>query len=412
MAWPARIPARHIRVARAAGHIADPVSRLRFLRAAAPPPHSFRRRARRNLWILGALLLPASLVPMLITRPPAKPEIVRAIAQRPAAPSQTAQPVTVWQIEQTNDSELYSNGLRISTRYSIAGPPRAYRAFPRQAAAGSATQLRSTPAGIVFHTSESCQAPFQAQETPVIKRLGEQLLEFVRRNRSYHYVIDRFGRVFRVVAESDVAYHAGHSVWADKNWFYLDLNRSFLGVSFETQTPADGGAPIASPAQLRAAAMLIEMLRSRYPIPAENCVTHAQVSVNPANMLIGYHTDWAGGFPFAAVGLPDNYRQALPSVYAFGFGYEPVWLKTASPMAPGIEQAELEVLRGAAAAGMRPAVYRQLLQHRYRDRDRAQPVTPAAPPPGDIRSPPSPVEPSPPPPAAHKKTRRHAPAEK
>jgi len=23
------------------------------------------------------------------------------------------------------------------------------------------------------------------------------------------------------------------------------------------------------------------------------CVTHAQVSVNPANMLIGYHTDWA-----------------------------------------------------------------------------------------------------------------------
>jgi len=410
MPWLARIPARHIRVAHAAGRIADPVSRLRFLRAAAPAPGSVGRRARLSLWILGALLLPASLVPVFITRPPPKPEIVRVFARRPA-PAGTAQPVTVWQIEQINDSEFYSNGLRISTRYTVDGPPRAYRPIPRHAAAPRTAEVQSTPAGIVFHTTESCQAPFEAQETPAIKRLGEELLEFVRRNRSYHYVIDRFGRVFRVVAESDVAYHAGHSVWADEDWFYLDLNRSFLGVSFETQTPPDQSAPLASPAQLRAAAMLTEMLRSRYRIPAGNCVTHAQVSVNPAAMLIGYHTDWAGGFPFAAVGLPDNYRQALPSVYAFGFGYEPVWLKSGSPMAAGIEQAEVEILRAAAAAGMRPAAYRQLLQRRYRERA-APAVIPAVPPPADTRSPPSPAAPVPPLPAEHKKTRRRAPAEK
>jgi len=42
--------------------------------------------------------------------------------------------------------------------------------------------------------------------------------------------------------------------------------------------------------------MLTDMLRKRYGIPAGNCVTHAQVSVNPSNLLIGYHIDWASSF--------------------------------------------------------------------------------------------------------------------
>jgi len=53
--------------------------------------------------------------------------------------------------------------------------------------------------------------------------------------------------------------------------------------------------------------MLTRMLRSRYSIAAENCVTHAQVSVNPSNMQLSYHVDWAAAFSFAALGLPDNY---------------------------------------------------------------------------------------------------------
>ena len=65
--------------------------------------------------------------------------------------------------------------------------------------------------------------------------------------------------------------------------------------------------------------MLTEMLRVRYRIPAANCVTHAQVSVNPSNMRIGYHVDWASEFPFEELGLPDRYAAALPSIWAFGF---------------------------------------------------------------------------------------------
>ena len=56
-------------------------------------------------------------------------------------------------------------------------------------------------------------------------------------------------------------------MWADEQWFYINLNESFLGVSFEAQTHAGQTEGVASPAQVRAAAMLTEMLRSRYQIP-------------------------------------------------------------------------------------------------------------------------------------------------
>ena len=102
----------------------------------------------------------------------------------------------------------------------------------------------------------------------------------------------------------------------------MNLNSSFIGIAFETQTQ-HGDQPSANPAQVHAARILTEMLRNKYRIPQSNCVTHAQVSVNPDNMLVGYHTDWAGNFPFLAIGLNDNYMAPPPSIYAFGFNYDP-----------------------------------------------------------------------------------------
>lgn len=362
-------PAREAHVDRIAGWIADPVSRLRFLKAAAPQPRFTRGRmlGRLRHWSLWTVLLLAFLVAFMIKLAAGKPEPPhpRLVLPRPAPASEAAKSIPVWQVEQTADSEVYSNGLRIDTRYTVPNRLRFYLAFPRDAARSGSGVPRSEPAGIVYHTTESCQAPFEAEETPVLKRLGESVLEYVRRRRAYHYLIDRFGRVYRVVAEPDIAYHAGHSVWADDQWFYLDLNNGFLGVSFEALSNPRQAAEAVNPAQVRAAAVLTEMLRSRYRIPAGNCVTHAQVSVNPSNMLVGYHTDWAAGFPFAALGLPDNYQRALPSVWAFGFDYEPDRL-LASGMSPGIEVAQQDLVRRAAAAGMRPAAYQKTLRRQYR----------------------------------------------
>jgi hypothetical protein len=277
------------------------------------------------------------------------------------------QPEEVWQVERTANSETYSNGLWIDDRYAVPNRPRGYLAFPASRTDAPAVR-RSDPAGIVFHTTESSQAAFSPEDNGALRRIGESLLDYVRRKRAYHFVIDRFGRVHRVVAEGHAANHAGFSVWADQQWFYLNLNESFFGVSFEAQTDPQRGAAI-SPAQARAGAMLVEMLRSRYRIPAANCVTHAQVSVNPSNMQAGYHTDWAFGFPFEQLGLPDNYARDLPSLWAFGFEYASGPANAAElGVYAGAARTEDHIKENASAAGIGLAAYRKSLRKRFQQR--------------------------------------------
>ena len=230
----------------------------------------------------------------------------------------------------------------------------------------SSVLLRTQPAGILFHTTESDQAPFEATQQHNLHRIGLETLLYVRNKRAYHFVIDRFGGVHRIVVESDAANHAGNSVWADSRWLYLGLNQSFLSVAFEASMQTD--QPPINEAQVHAAKVLTEMLRSKYNIPAENCVTHAQVSVNPDNMRIGWHSDWGKGFPFREVGLPDNYEQPPPSLYLLGFEYDSVYLHAIGPgIRKGLALAE-EWLRDRAAANlMSVAQYRTILHKRYRD---------------------------------------------
>ncbi len=366
-----------------AHRIHDPVEKLKYLRhATTPKPESVRRRnaarqfIRRNWHFhVAGLALIAFAIPsrMLITalgssrtRPPS---VIAADAPPVAANGMP----NVWQVEKTGSYEVYSNGLRVENEYATANEPRTYYVFERS---GNSTEplpeARFVPAGVVYHTTESHLAPFEPRQTRQLKKIGRSLLDYVRQNRSYNFVIDRFGRVFRVVQEADAAYHAGKSVWADSNFLYVNLNHSFLGIAFEAQTSGGEENPVVSPAQIHAARVLTEMLRSRYKIPAANCVTHAQVSVNPGNMRIGYHTDWAGNFPFAALGLTDNYAQPLPSLYAFGFGYDPSFLtSTGARLWKGLELAESQVQRDATLAHRSPDEYRKGLQKRYREMLRA-----------------------------------------
>jgi len=111
------------------------------------------------------------------------------------------------------------------------------------------------------------------------------------------------------------------------------------------------------------------MLRTRYGIAAGNCVTHAQVSVNPENMRVGFHTDWASSFPFAKLGLPDNYARALPSITEFGFVSDETFVQSAGTrLYAGVELAEAELVRSAAASGASVAELRKTLRQRYRTR--------------------------------------------
>ena len=112
--------------------------------------------------------------------------------------------------------------------------------------------------------------------------------------------------------------------------------------------------------------MLTEMLRSRHKIASENCVTHAQVSVNPSNMQVGYHVDWASSFPFEGLGLPDNYATPSPAISLFGFAFDASFEQRAGVrLAAGAIEADHALLEGAQAAHLSLAAYRKTLHRRY-----------------------------------------------
>ena len=349
-----------------ANRIADPVTRLRYLRQSiglARPA----RRSRSKGPILIFLLLLASL---LIAYKPSTTEARQSFVPLPRVTASGADVfATVWLVEHTKDFEIYSNGLRIDDRYTVSSDPRpAYQVYQRAAIDPTQPEWRTGPAGIVYHTTESDQARFEEDETSKLKRIGKGVLSYVQKQHAYHFLIDRFGQVFRVVKESDVADHAGMSLWADNRVIYVNLNSSFFGVAFETQTQSGQELPSANAAQVHSARVLTEMLRGKYHIPESNCVTHAQVSVNPGNMLIGYHTDWAGNFPFLEVGLSDNYTSPPPSIYAFGFDYDPTFVHhTGVRLWEGLALADDELRTQAAARGLAVAKYRSILRKKYKE---------------------------------------------
>ncbi len=377
----------------------DPADRLQFLRRNVSGPTNaplLKHMGRRVSVIsitLGILLLSAWC--WTLSRHVAAAQDQSAGPARPSG--RTRQPVRpaagkVWLVQSTAQFELYSNGLRVEEQYATSTAPRRYLAIARWAldavhsraapaklastlpdsALVSSTQWRTEPAGIVYHTTESHLAPFTEEQNESLRRAGEGLLAYVKRRRAYHFVIDRFGRVFRVVRESDYANHAGNSVWADAAWIYLNLNQSFFGVAFEGRSTPSGREPAVNGAQVYAGRILTEMLRVQYGIAASNCVTHAQVSVNPANFGVGYHQDWAANLPFARLGLPDNYELPVPSVSLFAFEAPDTLMEAGdSALTRSIEASEGEWRAAAEARGLTVESYRKELQERYRDAIRA-----------------------------------------
>lgn len=356
-----------------ARHIPDPVGRLRYLQSLAPAPvvRVSRWKLRMaigflTLLVVGIVAAPLSLRMSGASAPPARKPLpapltpaVRRVEYE-AAPS-----ADVWSVEKAGTFEAYSNGLRIENQYAVGNRPRGYVAYAIANPDAAPGEKRTDPIGIVYHTTESLQAPFEPGHNDQLKRVGESLIDYVRRRRCYNFLIDRFGRVFRIVNESDAADHSGHSVWADDRYFYVNLNDSFLGISFEAQT-GDGSSVHVGNAQIHSAAMLTEMLRSRYKIAAGNCVTHAQVSVNPSNMQIGYHVDWASSFPFEKLGLPDNYATPSPAVALFGFDFDAKYAERAGErLAGGALNADHDLALRAAAVHQTPEAYRKALHRRF-----------------------------------------------
>jgi hypothetical protein len=279
--------------------------------------------------------------------PAPRPVVAEALEALPAGVA----PASVWLVEKGETSEQYSNGLRIDTTFSVAGEHRRFRTF--EAGVGMSPETFDKPAGILFHTSESDIWPLDEAHNEKLRDSSHSLLRYLKRNLVYHYLVDRFGRVYRVVDEESKANHAGAAVWSRENAVYLNLNHAFLGICFETRWEGGKALPITA-AQLAAGRGLTDYLRQRFTIPGDMCVGHGIVSVNAKTHLIGHHLDWARGFPFAAFGLPDQYARALPSVSLFGFTYDDPFLSVMGEPWPGVREAE-QILAGEAARQGKPA---------------------------------------------------------
>jgi hypothetical protein len=348
-----------------AASIRNPVRRLRYLRKAAGSlPISKRRRTVGRLGA-GFALLAAILLSTAVLWTASPPTVEARTVVPVPRPAITESPPQVWLVESKADHEIYSSGLRVETSATVRTRPR--RWIRLNLRTDDIATGGGSPAGIVYHSTESHIAPFAAAENRRLRLAGVSVLDYVHRNRSYHYLIDRFGRVHRVVDERDAAWHAGASIWGSDSEAWLNLNHSFLGVALEATTGGEMSTrdPI-TPAQSHAVKTLTAMLRARYSIPAENCVTHAQVSINASSQLLGYHTDWASGFPYAAAGLPDNYALPLTAVRTFGFGYDADFLSSGAAAWTGLALTEERVKQDAASAATPVPLYRSLLNKRYR----------------------------------------------
>ena len=275
-------------------------------------------------------------------------------------------PDKVWFVKKEGNFELYSNGARILTDYETDNHARNYILYSKDDPLQELNlPVQHNIVGLIFHTTESELVDFKPDKNSDLLRHSQGLLGWVKKEKSYNYVIDRVGQIHRIVRDEQAADHAGHSIWSDEKYTYVSLNESFLGIAFESSIEADVTDQLTE-AQVVAGRQITAILRSKYNISDTNCTTHGLVSISPRNMLIGHHTDWAHNFPFAAMGLSDKYSVLPASVSLYGCGWEDeVLTKMGGNLWAAVKPAETAFLARAEKLDLSPDELRKQMKERY-----------------------------------------------
>ncbi len=107
-------------------------------------------------------------------------------------------------------------------------------------------------------------------EASSVEHAIEQLCEH---QVSSHYLIDEDGKIFELVDENNVAYHAGVSYWRGVE----GLNQTSIGIEFINSAPFEKKFEIA---QMQAGLELCKYLIAKYQIKAEQVVGHSDIAYN------------------------------------------------------------------------------------------------------------------------------------
>ncbi len=101
---------------------------------------------------------------------------------------------------------------------------------------------------------------------------------------SSHFLIDEAGKIFELVDENDVAYHAGVSFWAGVD----GLNKNSIGVEFINSEPF---LKKFTKEQMQAGVELCHYLIEKYKIEPRNIVGHSDVAYSKETGLLNRKQD-------------------------------------------------------------------------------------------------------------------------
>lgn len=101
---------------------------------------------------------------------------------------------------------------------------------------------------------------------------------------SSHFLIDEAGKIFELVDENDVAYHAGVSFWAGVD----GLNKNSIGIEFINSEPF---LKKFTKEQMQAGVELCRYLIEKYKIESKNIVGHSDIAYSKETGLLDRKQD-------------------------------------------------------------------------------------------------------------------------
>ncbi len=139
---------------------------------------------------------------------------------------------------------------------------------------------KSPPQLIILHGSGLPEGATADNEVAYLQRPGVGV--------SYSYYVSKDGRVFQLVPDSAVAWHAGKSEWAEGETFWNGLNAYSIGIGLESHNKND---EVYGEKQLEVTRWLVQGLMIRYEIPAQRVLTHREISAPRKIDPVGWNID-------------------------------------------------------------------------------------------------------------------------